>query len=139
MKQLNTLLQHPTMQTLVSQTHHADALAQTWQRTVPEALAKLSVPTQLKEHKLIVMCKSNAIAAKVKLLSPSLVIALQKQGLDLNAIQAKVQVKSSPEAKPKTARQLSDQALVSLNALEKKLHNTALGDAILKIMRNAKR
>lgn len=139
MKQLNTLLQHPTMQTFVSQTHHADALAHTWQRTVPEALATFSVPTQLKEHKLIVMCKSNAIAAKVKLLSPSLVIALQKQGLDLNAIQAKVQVKSSPEAKPKTARQLSNQALVSLNALEKKLHNTALGDAILKIMRNAKR
>lgn len=127
------------MQTLVSQTHHADALAQTWQRTVPEALATLSVPTQLKEHKLIVMCKSNAIAAKVKLLSPSLVIALQKQGLDLNTIQAKVQVKSSPEAKPKTARQLSNQALVSLNALEKQLHNTALGNAILKIMRNAKR
>lgn len=139
MKQLNTLLQHPTMQTFVSQTHQADALAQTWQRTVPEALATLSVPTQIKEHKLIVMCGSNAIAAKVKLLSPSLVIALQKQGLDLNAIQAKVQVKSSPEAKPKNARQLSDQALVSLNALEKKLHNTALGDAILKIMRNAKR
>ena len=139
MKQLNTLLQHPTMQTLVSQTHHADSLAQAWQRTVPEALATLSVPTQIKEHKLTVMCSSNAIAAKVKLLTPSLIIALQKHGLVLTTIQAKVQVRSNPEAKPKTTRQLSDQALTSLNALEKKLHNTALGDAILKIMRNAKR
>lgn len=139
MKQFNTLLQHPTMQAYAAHTHDTDVLARMWQGVVPSALVKLTVPTQIKNQRLIVMCASNAIAAKMKLLSPSLLIQLQNQGYELTAIQAKVQVKSTPQSKPKTHRKLTQQAATTLKALEAKLPNTALAAALAKIARNASR
>jgi hypothetical protein len=139
MKQFNALLQHPTMQAYAKHTQTTDVLAQMWHGVVPEALIKLTVPTQIRNNRLIVVCTSNAIAAKIKLLTPSLLIQLQNQGYELTAIQPKVQVKSSPEVTAKPSRQLSLEAARALKKLEAKLPNTALGEALAKIARNASR
>lgn len=139
MKQFNALLQHPTMQAYAAHTQDAEVLAKMWRQVAPLALMKLTVPTQIKNQRLIVVCASNAIAAKIKLLSPSLLIQLQNQGYELTAIQPKVQVKSTPETKPKVHRKLSLHAATTLKNLEAKLPNTALGDALAKIARNASR
>ncbi len=139
MKQFNALLQHPTMQAYAEHTQTANVLTQMWQGVVPEALIKLTVPTQIRNNRLIVACTSNAIAAKIKLLAPSLLIQLQNQGYELTAIQAKVQVKSSPEATVKPIRHLSVEAARALKKLEAQLPNTALGEALAKIARNASR
>lgn len=138
MQRFNTLLQHPTMQAYASHNQELATLMHMWQQVAPAALIKLTAATQIKNQRLVVMCANNTIAAKIKLLSPSLLIQLQNQGYELTAIQPKVQVKSTPEVKLKAVRLLSPHGADMLNKLAEQQPNTPLSNAVAKILRNAK-
>lgn len=137
MKQFNALLQHPTMQAYAAHRLKTDALANMWQSVAPAALVKLAVASHITQKRLIVMCSSNAVAAKIKLLAPSLLIQLQNQGYEITAISAKVQVQSHPETLVKPNRKLSAQATKALKSLEATLQDTPLGNALANITRHA--
>ncbi|WP_234406105.1 DciA family protein [Methylobacillus glycogenes] len=85
-------------------------------------------------HKrLTVYADNGAVAAKIKIMLPSLILWLQKQGLEVTSIRVEVQVKSTHNKPAKPPRTLSPAAAASLEKLAAELHGSALGDAIARL------
>ncbi|MDZ4099694.1 MAG: DciA family protein, partial [Methylophilaceae bacterium] len=90
----------------------------------------LSPYTQAGEviHKRLTVYASNgAVAAKVKLLLPSLLTKLQKHGLEVTSIRVQVQVQSSARKPQKPVRKLSATAA---NELKKLADNLDKGSSL---------
>lgn len=137
MQRFNTLLKLSELNVLNTRTQETQAAQRLWAAIAPENLAKFSRAISIKNKQLNVYADNSVVAAKIKLLLPSLLIQLQKQECEVTAIRVKVQVKSSPQPKPKTLRKLSPAAADSLKELSEKLAGTALGDALHKLCENA--
>jgi len=137
MQRFNTLLKHPELNALNSLTQETQAAQKIWEAIAPDNLAKFSRASSIKNKQLNIYADNNVAAAKIKLLLPSLLIQLQKQVCEVTAIRVKVQVKSSPQPKPKTPRKLTPAAVSSLKELSVKLNGTALGDALNKLYKSA--
>lgn len=125
---LKPLRDHETM------SHAAQTI---WQQVAPENLATLSQAKEIKNQQLKLTTQHNAVAAKIKLLAPTILNALKKQGCEVTAIQVKVQVKSTPPKKQKKLKEISPQAGKNLEALAQKLTGTALGDALEKLAKKS--
>jgi hypothetical protein len=137
MQRFNTLLKHPELNALNTRTQETQAAQKIWEAIVPDYLAKFSRASSIKNKQLNIYADNSVVAAKIKLLSPSLLIQLQKQVCEVTAIRVKVQVKSSPQPKLKTPRKLTPAAVSSLKELSVKLTGTALGDALNKLYKSA--
>jgi hypothetical protein len=137
MQRFNTLLKHPELNALNTRTQETQAAQKIWEAIVPDYLAKFSRASSIKNKQLNIYADNSVVAAKIKLLSLSLLIQLQKQVCEVTAIRVKVQVKSSPQPKLKTPRKLTPAAVSSLKELSVKLTGTALGDALNKLYKSA--
>jgi hypothetical protein len=137
MERFNTLLKHPELNALNTRTQETQAAQKIWEAIVPDYLAKFSRASSIKNKQLNIYADNSVVAAKIKLLSLSLLIQLQKQVCEVTAIRVKVQVKSSPQPKLKTPRKLTPAAVSSLKELSVKLTGTALGDALNKLYKSA--
>jgi hypothetical protein len=137
MQRFNTLLKHPELNALNTRTQETQAAQKIWEAIAPDNMAKFSRASSIKNKQLNVYADNSVVAAKIKLLLPSLLIQLQKQVCEVTAIRVKVQVKSSPQPKLKTPRRLTPAAISSLKELSVKLSGTALGDALNKLYKNA--
>lgn len=100
------------------------------------------VPTQLKGHtqagniqhkRLTVHVENGAIAAKIKLLLPSLISKLQKQGVEVTTIRVQVAVQSREDKVAKPSRHISENASTSLQSLAKQLEGSELGDVLTRL------
>ncbi len=118
---------------LTAHTKETQAAQKIWLSIAPGNLGNLSHASGIKNQQLTVYASNNAVAAKIKLCIPSLLIQLEKQGCEVTAIRLKVQVKSSPQAQPKAIKKLSLQAAKELDGLAKKLSGTELGDALARL------
>ncbi|HEY8117694.1 MAG TPA: DciA family protein [Methylophilaceae bacterium] len=124
---------------LVALSGHADSLTvsqKIWDATVPEPLRQYTQAGTLKHKRLTVYASNGAVAAKIKLLLPSLLNKLQKQGLEVTSIRVEVQVKSHPPKPAKTIRSISPQAASSLGLLADELSGTALGEALSRLSKH---
>ena len=137
MRQFNALLKQPELIALNAHTKDAQVAQKIWGLIAPDNLAKFSHASSIKNKQLNLYAHNNAVAAKIKLLIPSLLIQLEKQGCEVTSIQVKVQVKSSPQPKSKAIKQLSNQAGNELNQLAEKLSGTALGEALARLAKKA--
>ncbi len=137
MRQFNALLKQPELIALNAHTKDAQVAQKIWGLIAPDNLAKFSHASSIKNKQLNLYAHNNAVAAKIKLLIPSLLIQLEKQGCEVTAIRVKVQVKSSPQPKSKTIKKLSSKAGNELNQLAEKLSGTALGDALARLATKA--
>ena len=137
MRQFNALLKQPELIALNAHTKDAQVAQKIWGLIAPDNLAKFSHASSIKNKQLNLYAHNNAVAAKIKLLIPSLLIQLEKQGCEVTSIQVKVQVKSSPKPKSKTIKKLSSKAGNELNQLAEKLSGTALGDALARLATKA--
>ncbi len=133
MRQFNALLNQPELMGLTAHTKETQAAQKIWLSIAPGNLGNLSHASGIKNQQLTVYASNNAVAAKIKLCIPSLLIQLEKQGCEVTAIRLKVQVKSSPQAQPKAIKKLSLQAAKELDGLAKKLNGTELGDALARL------
>ncbi|HOY87147.1 MAG TPA: DciA family protein [Methylotenera sp.] len=133
----NSLLKQPELLALSIKTKEAQIAQSIWLTVSPENLAQWSHAYSLKNKQLSVFADNNAVAAKIKLLIPSLLIKLEKQGCEVTAIRVKVQVKSTPETPTKPVKKLSHHAATELTALAEKLAGSALGDALAKLAKKA--
>lgn len=116
----------------------ADSLAvsqKIWQTVVPDPLNNFTQAGGIKHKRLTVYADNGAIAAKIKLLLPSLLKKLQKQGLEVTSIRVEVQVKSSSRKHEKTPRSISPLASSSLEKMAEQLHGSALGEALARLAR----
>lgn len=136
MQRLDTLLKQPELNALNARSQQTLAAQKIWETIAPDNLAKFSHAGGIQNKQLTVYADNSTVAAKIKLLSPSLLIQLQKQVCEVTAIRVKVQVKSTPQTKPKALRKLSPAAAGSLKKLSSKLSGTILGDALDKLSKN---
>ncbi|WP_036300482.1 DciA family protein [Methylotenera sp. L2L1] len=137
MQRFNTLLKQPELNELNQRTLESQAAQKLWAEIAPENMAQFSHISSIKNNQFTVYANNNAVAAKIKLLIPSLLIRLEKQGYEVTAIRVKVQAKSSPLPVPKSTKSLSPEAINQLHKLEVKLSGTTLGDSLAKLLKNA--
>ncbi len=137
MQRFNTLLKQPELNALQARTQEIQAAQKIWEVIAPTEVTKFSHASSIKNQQFTVFADNSVVAAKIKLLIPSLLIQLQKQEREVTAIRVKVQVKSAPQTKPKTPRKLSTAAARKLEDLSSQLGDTALGNALKKLCKNA--
>lgn len=138
MRQFNSLLKQPELIALNARNLEAQAAQSIWVAIAPDNLAQFSHASSTKNKQFTLFADNNAVAAKIKLFIPSLLIKLENQGCEVTSIQVKVQVKSTPKAKAKAIKKLSSHAADELNQLSKKLSGTPLGDALARLATKAK-
>ncbi|ACT48874.1 DciA family protein [Methylotenera mobilis] len=139
MQRLNTLFKQPELNELNQRTLEAQASQKIWTEIAPDGLANHSHVSSIKNNQFTVYANNNAVAAKIKLLIPSLLIQLEKQGYEVTAIRIKVQAKSQPKVTPKSTKSLSSEAVSQLQKLELQLSGTTLGDSLSKLLKNARK
>lgn len=137
MQRFNTLLKQPELSALNARTLETHTAQKIWAAIAPDNLAQFSHASSIKNHQLTLFANNNAVAAKIKLLIPSLLIKLEKQECEVTAIRVKVQVKSAPQPKPEVLKKLSPLAAKQLKQLGEKMPGTALGDALCRLAKNA--
>lgn len=137
MQRFNTLLNQPELTALNARNKENDAAQKIWEAIAPDNLAQLSHAIGIKSKQFTVYAANNTVAAKIKLFIPSLLIKLEKQDCEVTAIRVKVQVKSTPLAKPKAIRKLSNNAANSLNELAEKISGTPLADALARLAKKS--
>lgn len=137
MQRFNTLLKQPELIELNKRTLESQAAQKLWVEIAPDNMAQFSHISSIKNNQFTVYANNNAVAAKIKLLIPSLLIKLEKQGYEVTAIRVKVQAKSSPLPVPKFRKSLSTEAIHQLQKLEVKLSGTSLGESLTKLLKNA--
>lgn len=121
---------------LAALSHQAEQLTltqQKWSTVVPAGLKPFTQAGTLSHKRLTVYAANGAVAAKIKLLLPSLMLGLQKQELEVTSIRVEVQVQASAGKPVKAARTLSPAAAASLEKLARELQGSALGDAIARL------
>jgi len=137
MQRFNALLSQPELTALNAHNREKQAAQKIWEAVAPDNLAQLSHATTVQNQQFTVFADNNAVAAKIKLFIPSLLIKLEKQGCEVTVIRVKVQVKSSPQARPKIIKKLSPKASSTLQLLANKLSGTTLGDALTRLAKKA--
>jgi len=137
MLRFNALLNIPGLTELAAHAKEAQAAQKIWVEIAPDNLAQLSHAASIKNQQFTIFANNNAVAAKIKLFMPSLLIKLEKLGCEVTSIRVKVQVKSSPQAKPKVIKKISSKAGLDLKLLAKKLAGSPLGDALSKLANKA--
>ena len=133
MRQFNTLLKQPEFIALNAHNKEQEAAQKIWMAIAPDNLAQFSHATSIKNQQFTIFANSNAVAAKIKLFIPSLLIQLEKQECEVTSIRVKVQVKSTPQVKAKPIKKLSAQAASDLHQLAEKLAGTPLGEALARL------
>ena len=138
MQRFNALLGQPELTALNARNKETQIAQKIWEAIVPDNMAQFSHASSIKNKQITVFANNNTVAAKIKLLIPSLLIKLEKQGCEVTSISVKVQVKSTPLAKQKIIKVLSPVAASKLQQLAQKLAGTTLGDALARLATKAK-
>lgn len=137
MRRLDTLLKHdPDLQALVHQADRLKALQQLWSSVVPAELHGSSRAAGISHRRITVCADNGAVAARLRLLAPSLLKTMQNKGLEVTAIRVEVQVKSRPQPPRRSPRQLGRQAAGSLLALAERLPESPLRSALRRLARH---
>lgn len=110
-----------------------------WSEIVPESFKSVSQAGNIEHKRLTVYVENGAIAAKIKLLLPSLLTKLKKKGVEITSIRVQVQVQAKPEKIDKSPRTLSTSAAEELKSLANKLEGTALGNALKRLSKRSSR
>lgn len=137
MQRFNLLLKQPELIALNARQQQTQVAQKIWEVIAPGNLAQFSHASSIKNQQFTVFADNNVVAAKIKLLIPSLLIQLEKQECEVTAIRVKVQVKSTLQPKLKLLKKLSPAAVNQLQLLAEKLAGTALGDALAKLIKSA--
>lgn len=130
----STIAQTRQKTLLLEKSEVLQKINQLWLQNLPENLQAYSMVGDFNKDVLTVFATQNAIAAKIKLMAPSLLIQLKNQGLEVTAIQVKVQVISP--AKPqkiKPNRQLSKQTATQLRRLAQTMQGSDLAESLQRL------
>ena len=121
------------LQSLISHAGDLTALQSNWAAVVPQPLREFTQAAGLKHRRITVFAENGAVAAKLKLLAPTLLKNLQIKGVEVTSIRVEVQVKSIARRSPKAPRHLSNQAANSLSGFAESLPDSPLRSALEKL------
>ena len=116
---------------LLPQAERLIELRRIYSELVPQQLLRSSSIVNYKRQTVVIFAENNAIAAKLKLLSPRLVNDFSKRGVEVTGIHLEVQPRENPkkEPLPKHAK-LSAAGAESLEALARRLPDSRLKQAL---------
>lgn len=116
---------------LLPQAERLIELRRVYSEVMPQQLSRSSSIVNYKQESVVIFAENNAIAAKIKLLSPRLINDFSKRGLQVTGIRLEVQPRQTPsvETAQKHAK-LSLTGAASLEALAKRLPDSKLKQAL---------
>lgn len=138
MHQFNDISQLPFSRALKAHKEKSAFAQQVWEAIVPDDLLKLTQALTIRQETLYVTTEHNAVAAKVKLLTPNILTRLSKLNLNVTAIQVKVQVKSEIPTSSPIQRKLSKKAANHLMEAAASLEDGPLAQSLAKIAKHSK-
>lgn len=112
---------------LLPQAERLIELRHVYRKLVPQQLLQSSSIVNYRQQKVVIFADNNAVAAKLRLLSPRLVYDFSKCGVEVTGIRIEVQPRQTANAEgpPKRAR-LSRAGAESLEALARQLPDSKL-------------
>ena len=124
---------------LLPQAERLIELRRIYSELVPQQLLRCSSIVNYKQENVVIFAENNAIAAKLKLLSPRLVSDFSKRGVQVTGIRLQVQPRQESR-KPLTPKQakLSAAGAESLEALAKRLPDSRLKQAVTEMVERKK-
>lgn len=133
---------HGLPESLARRAQQAAVLQQAYSEIAPPALLPMSRVGALSAGRLTLFADSGSVAAKLKQVSPSLLLKLQERGLEVNLIEVRVQVREGPTRPPevdKKRRKISDQTLGQLYGLAQALAPSPLREALENLLARQRR
>jgi len=119
---------------LLPQAERLIELRRIYSEIMPQQLSRSSSIVNYKQEIVVIFAENNAIAAKIKLLSPRLVNDFAKRGLQVTGIRLEVQPRQTPRAETlKKHAKLSPAGAASLEALAKSLPESKLKQALAEL------
>ncbi len=120
---------------LLPQAERLIELRRIYSELVPQQLLRSSSIVNYKRQTVVIFTENNAIAAKLKLLSPRLVNDFSKRGVEVTGIRLEVQPRQETlkALTPKQAK-LSVAGAESLEALAKRLPDSRLKQAVTEMI-----
>ena len=124
---------------LLPQAERLIELRRIYSELVPQQLLRSSSIVNYKRQTVVIFTENNAIAAKLKLLSPRLVNDFSKRGVEVTGIRVEVQPRQET-LKALTTKQakLSAAGTESLEALAKRLPDSKLKQAVTEMVERKK-
>ena len=124
---------------LLPQAERLIELRRIYSELVPQQLLRSSSIVNYKRQTVVIFTENNAIAAKLKLLSPRLVNDFSKRGVEVTGIRLEVQPRQETlkALTPKQAK-LSAAGTESLEALAKRLPDSKLKQAVTEMAERKK-
>jgi hypothetical protein len=125
-----------TLQPVLAKAHDLRALAGLLNGFLPRELARQTRVVNYRDAELVLSAASPAIAAKLRLLAPSLVNFLSKQRLQVISVSTRVQPNTSQndDAAPQKRACFSAPALQSLSSLYKTMRKSAAREALGRLL-----
>lgn len=124
---------------LLPQAERLIELRRIYTEIAPQQLLGSSSIVNYKQQTVVIFAENNAIAAKLKLLSPRLVKDFSKRGVEVTGIRLEVQPRQeSREAPAPKQAKLSQGGNESLEALAGRLPDSKLKQALMDMVRRGK-
>jgi hypothetical protein len=130
---INAILKNSALSKMAEKAKELTFIQKVWNETVPAQLKPYTQAGNFQHKRLTVHVENGAIAAKIKLLLPSLMSKLQKQGVEVTSIRVQVDVQSKQDKAAKPSRHISENASSTLQSLAKKLEGSELGDVLTRL------
>lgn len=120
-----------TLAALAGQVERVCALQRHWEQVAPPTLAQMCQVSGLQDQVLVLYANNGAIAAKLRQLAPTMLDKLKKRGVEVTAIQVRVQARFlAPEQKPVKSLRLGTAGRESLRQLAERLDASPLKQAL---------
>ena len=119
---------------LLPQAERVIELRRIYSELVPQQLLRSSAIVNYRQKNVVIFAENNAVAAKLRLLSPRLVNDFSKYGVEVTGIRIEVQPRQEPakEIMPKRAK-LSRAGAESVQALARQLPDSKLKETLTRM------
>lgn len=127
----------PELKAMALQAEQLARIQKKWAAIAPAPFDQYCRTGFVRDGMLTLYTSSSAVAAKLKLLTPSLLKNLQKEGLEVTSIRVQVQVESKPRAPAARRLHVSQNAARNLLDLAETLPDSPLQAALKKLAKRA--
>ncbi len=133
MQLINAILKNSALFKLAEKAKELTSIQKIWNEIIPIQLKPYTQAGNIQHKRLTVHVENGAIAAKIKLLLPSLISKLQKQGVEVTSIRVQVDVQSKQDKVAKPSRHISENAATTLKSLATQLEGSELGNVLSRL------
>lgn len=128
----------PALQQLAATVGELKRLDKIWRAAVPASLSHHSAPCNWSEQCLSIVAEDSATAAKLQQMSRTIVIGLQKRGLNAQVLLVRVGVLPAvPKAPPASARAIGAAGRQAIADAVDALPEGNLRDALLRLLKRS--